>query len=217
MADSDYNSDEAVTSEGEEGLNAELKDIQEDLGLTIADDEQAYTINGRSPPTAGATPERRRSSRVKGLGLRASSLLVDETGIPYPGEYHNPLLDMFADDEPVQEASSSVRRKSMRPSAGSENHPEHRSKVAGRTPSDDAGRKTRTSGKSVRFDEVELPTPATIRLEASDDCDGDDFQQFVDADGEMDESDKENATPGPWLSSTRDVRSCGICSGWRWC
>ncbi|KAL8970455.1 MAG: hypothetical protein Q9183_001514 [Haloplaca sp. 2 TL-2023] len=203
-ADSSHSSDEAPVTEDEEGLDAELNDIQNDSGL-----DGVRSSREPSPPAESLTVGRRRSKRVQGLGIRARSLLVDENGNPYPGEYHNPLLDMFADDEPVQEPASSDRVSNPKSTSKSE-----RSSKAGfdSGPKDTnalVSRNIYSTGKSVRFDDAEVATPATMRLETAEDSGDDDFEQSEGSGKEVDESDKENAAPGARISSARNALGDG--------
>ena len=210
-ADTSYSSDEATITEDEEGLDAELNDIQNDSGL-----DHVRNSHEPSPPADDFTVGRRRSKRVQGLGIRATSLLIDENGNPYPGEYHNPLLDMFADDEPVQEPPSSIQVSN--PKLTSKSKP--RSKPGFDSGPKDtrapASRNSHSTGKSVRFDDAEVATPATIRLAATNGSEDDDFEQSEGSGKEVDESDKENAAPGARISSARNVRSGITHRGRRW-
>ncbi|KAL8725507.1 MAG: hypothetical protein Q9181_006391, partial [Wetmoreana brouardii] len=207
-ANSDYNEDEAITAEDEADLAAELGGIRNDQDAAIEDNGQAYPTDGSSPPISAATlgsVKKRRPRRVCGLGLRASSLLVDENGVPYPEKYNNPLLDMFEDDEPVQEAPHISRTKNEAAATSSKYHPHRCSNIVDETHGNDATKGSRSKTKIVRFEEAKFATPATIHLEESDDSDDDDFEPFDDAMGELDESDKENATPGSRISSDKSA------------
>ncbi|KAL8699016.1 MAG: hypothetical protein Q9201_006239 [Fulgogasparrea decipioides] len=210
LSDSDYSEDEAITPEDEAELAAELEGIRNDQISAIEDNGQAYITDGSRPPTSGATlgsVKKRRPRRVCGLGLRASSLLVDENGVPYPEKYNNPLLDMFADDEPIQEAARFSRTKNEAAVTSSKQHRHRHSNNVDKTRGNDATKGSKAKGKSVRFEEAEFATPATIRLEQRDDSDDDDFEPFDGAMGEVDESDKENATPGTRISSDKNESS----------
>ncbi|KAL8871420.1 MAG: hypothetical protein Q9174_002744, partial [Haloplaca sp. 1 TL-2023] len=200
--DTSHSSDAATVTEDEESLDAELTDLQNDVGL-----EDSHSSHGHSPPVDDFVTERRRSKRVQGLGLQATSLLRDENGDPYPGEYHNPLLDMFADDEPVQEPSLSVQIPSPKSTSPSQRRSRSGFDLGRRDTTAAGSRDPQSSGKSVRFEDAEVATPATIRLAASDDSDDDDFEQSEGFGREVDESDKENAAPGARMSSARKVRS----------
>ncbi|KAL8830912.1 MAG: hypothetical protein Q9170_005514 [Blastenia crenularia] len=187
MAGSDYNGAESIASEDEEDLRAELDDIQNDS--ESAAEDSAGHINGTVML---------RKARATGLGLQTSSFLVDEHGIPYPQEYNNPLLDMAEDGEPVKEGPPPARRR--RPAAGMKSRQKSRSKSIRKTHGDGSGGDLGTKGKSVRFKEAELTTPATIRLELSDDSgNDDDFEPIDDASSDTEhtaDSEKENTRPG---------------------
>ncbi|KAL8721320.1 MAG: hypothetical protein Q9225_001980 [Loekoesia sp. 1 TL-2023] len=193
VADSDYSGDEGIASEDED-LSAELNDIQNDLKPPRLEP----TANGSAHNLNGA--KRHRQKRATGLGLRASSFLVDENGIPYPAEYNNPFLDMLEDGEGAEDLSLAVPRKRQRLDAGSRNHQKDRCGPVSKARSDGSRRNLGANGKSVRFEEAEFATPATVRLGSSDDSESDDdFEPSSDASSaaeEPDESDKENATPG---------------------
>ncbi|KAL9579297.1 MAG: hypothetical protein Q9212_005193, partial [Teloschistes hypoglaucus] len=196
-SDSDY-----IESEATEAANGNNHDVELVEILADSDAAQGPSPNPAAIESSHPDPPRRRSSRrVNGLGLRASSLLVDEDGNPFPGDYDNPLLDFFADDKlfPGQDLAASVRKQRERPTATSQRHQNRHPEISDGTRPAETRKKARTEGKTVRFEEAELATPATVHLGAindPDDSDDLDFELFDDENEEVSESDKENATPG---------------------
>lgn len=202
--DSDYSEDEGLASEDEGDLGAELDDIRDDQDLPREDmegdshDEQpGPTTNGISSQQSRIT--KRRQSRPAGLGLRASSSLLDENGNLVSHKSSNRLLQMLEGDE-LAEPESLTPKKRRRLNADAITHRKNSVRTRKAVGSNDSGRFASVSGKSVRFDESEQPTPATVRLGSSEESEDDDnFELVDDADSESDEtdeSDKENATPG---------------------
>lgn len=155
--------------------------------------------------TASLNPRRRRSRRIagsaRGLGLQGPELLelTDENGRPYPGSYNNPLLELYSQDDPqISETHLGKRkRQKKKPSFASDTS----SAAVDRRPSGAGGpidrRESSTSLKSVRFEDERLTTPPTTILDAqeNEDTEDEDFEAPNYTDGEMDESDKENAEP----------------------
>ncbi|KAL8777718.1 MAG: hypothetical protein Q9213_007733 [Squamulea squamosa] len=194
----------------DEELHAELDDIRNDPNPSSVEGEEARVDDGSLARVVGgdserlSAPSRRRPQKSRGLGLIPSSLLMDENGIPYPETYDNPLLDMFADDESVGRAASRARMESGELGSDIRKHRRHRSRAKGKIHKADSRRSSGVSGQSVHFNEQELDTPATIRLESSDDSGDDDFEPSDDAGLEENESDKENATPGSQASTDVD-------------
>lgn len=207
-ADSDYNESEALEAADEDDLDVELVDILADPDAAQEPSPPSTAFKSRYPDP----PPRRSLRKVNGLGLRTSSLLVDENGIPFPGDYDNPLLDYFADDgrPQVQGLTASVRKEHKQATATSQHYQKNRSEISGGTRPAEPENKPRKEGKTVRFEDVELATPATIQLGAindPDDSDDADFEPFEDENEEVSESDKENATPGARIRSCDHVRS----------
>ncbi|KAI4245898.1 MAG: hypothetical protein LQ352_006493 [Teloschistes flavicans] len=201
-ADSDYNESEALEAADEDDLDVELVDILADPDAAQEPSPPSTAFKSRYPDP----PPRRSLRKVNGLGLRTSSLLVDENGIPFPGDYDNPLLDYFADDgrPQVQGLTASVRKEHKQATATSQHYQKNRSEISGGTRPAEPENKPRKEGKTVRFEDVELATPATIQLGAindPDDSDDADFEPFEDENEEVSESDKENATPGARIRS----------------
>ncbi|KAL8629218.1 hypothetical protein Q9189_005069 [Teloschistes chrysophthalmus] len=201
--DSDADSDsDYIESEATEAANRNNHDIELVEILADSDAAQGPSANSAAIESSHLDPPRRRSSRrVNGLGLRASSLLVDEDGKPFPGDYDNPLLDFYADDKLFQgqDLTASVRKQREQPTATSQRHQTRDSEISDGTRPAETRKKARTEGKTVRFEEAELATPATVHLGAMndpDDSDDLDFEPFEDENEEVSESDKENATPG---------------------
>ncbi|KAL9028583.1 MAG: hypothetical protein Q9196_003072 [Gyalolechia fulgens] len=177
VTDSDYSGDEGNASEDGEDLTNELRDIHKDAS------SKATTSDG---------PLGYRQRKATGLGLRASGILVDENGTPYPAEASNRLRDMLEDREQIENTSSSVPMKRRRLNTSLKNSQRGRPKTT---------REARSLGansKSVRFGEAELATPATVHLGSSDNSEHE--EAFTPGDStapaadDLEESDKENAT-----------------------
>ncbi|KAL8769129.1 MAG: hypothetical protein Q9209_004763 [Squamulea sp. 1 TL-2023] len=210
QAGSDGSENAVIASDDDEELDAELDDIRSELDPSSVEIEEAHTDDGSLAHTVRGDSERlgahsrRRPRKAQGLGLIASSLLMDENGKPYPETYDNPLLDMFADDESIGRAASRARIEPGEPASDIRKHRRHRSGAKGKIHKADTRRSSGASGKNVHFNEPEFDTPATVRLESSDDSEDDDFEPDDDARLEEDGSDKENATPGSQASTDVD-------------
>ncbi|KAL8850515.1 MAG: hypothetical protein Q9221_004563 [Calogaya cf. arnoldii] len=188
---SDDSEGSAIAPDEEEDLLAEL----------VAEDEEA----GVDRQQLGALSTRR-PRKPRGLGLITSSLLVDENGKPYPETYDNPLLDMFADGESVERAASPEREKLGGPGPASRQRRSrrHHPGVETSIPGTGNGKSPGENGKSIPIHESEFDTPATVRLESSDDSGDDDFEPSDHIGMAEEESDKENATPGSQASTDID-------------
>ena len=192
----DDDEDFAPDDEEYKDLHAELNDLQRDFNVdvhegkdgTVRDVQGKHKANGWS----------RRAAR--GLGLLA---LVDENGRPFPGEYENPLLDKYNQDEPSPRVPA-LRVRKRRSAKTAQSNGEHASCGARESSASSARisrRSSAGSNKSVRFDDAEGETPATVReFEDSDEDDDSDFN-----DAGVNESDKENAEPRADESNTSDV------------
>lgn len=182
--ESDDEEDFAPDEEEEDDLGAELEDLQKDFN----DDAEADEGVGQDDVQQQRFTRSRRSP--KGLGLLQ---LLDEDGRPFAGQYNNPLLDFYGQVE----ASSSrpeIRLGKRGTAHLTQNSPDNIRSIL-RDPSSSPQRVSRRdsagSNRSVRFENAERATPATIReSEGSEDADDGDFEL-----GEVDESDKENAEP----------------------
>ncbi len=182
-----------VPNDDEDGdLSAELEDLQNDVRAGANDDSGASFRDGGSDTTKVAARRYRRSP--KGLGLLR---LLDENGHPFAGEYSNPLLDQYCQDEPtlkIRKRDPATLAKGARKSA--------RNGVLDSSASPESVNRPdlAATNKSVRFDDNELATPATIQESVNSDED-DDFEP-----DEVGESDKENAEPQAIESNSSDVR-----------
>jgi hypothetical protein len=190
--ESDDEEEFVLNDDEAEDLNAELEDLQNDIHAGAGDDSGgSYGDEELNTPRTTARGSRR---SPKGLGLLR---LLDENGHPFAGEYSNPLLDQYGQDEPSSKVGKSGTsrlakggRKSARNGVSHTSaNPEHVSRP-----------ELTASNKSVRFEDDELATPATIQ-ESVDSEEVDDLEP--DATGE---SDKENAEPPAEASDSGDVR-----------
>ena len=128
---------------------------------------------------------------------------MDEHGRPFPGEYENPLLDKYNQDEPSPRVPT-LRVRKRGSAKVAQSNGKHASRGAQESSASSARisrRSSAGSNKSVRFDDAEAETPATVReFEDSDEDDDSDFEIAG-----VDESDKENAEPRADESDTSDV------------
>ena len=175
----------------EEDLDAELEDLQDDLDDAVDVDDSIDQDN--------IQPQRITRSRrsPKGLGLLE---LLDDNGEPFPALYNNPLLDLYGQDESQPEP----RRRKRGTTELAQSATENVSSIL-RDSSTSPQRATRRdlagSNRSVRFENDEVATPATIReLENSEDSTDGEFEV-----GDVDESDKENAAPHSQETESSDV------------
>lgn len=192
--ESDDEEDFAPDNEEEEDLGAELEDLQNDL-------------NGNAGADKGVSqddvqPQRKTRARrsMKGLGLLQ---LLDDNGQPFAGQYKNPLLDLYGQDEaPSSQPDLRVRKRGT--TDLTQNSSENVRSIlrdSSASPQRVSRRDSAGSNRSVRFENAEPATPATIReSEDSGDADDGDFEL-----GEVDESDKENAEPQIEESESSDV------------
>ena len=199
VGDGSEDDDEDFAPDDEDGddLHAELNDLQRDFNVDVHEGEDETFRDVQSKRKANTWSRR----PARGLGLLA---LVDENGHPFPGEYENPLLDKYNQDKPSPGAP--IPRVRKRGSAKvAQSNGEHASRGAQESSASSARisrRSSAGSNKSVRFDDAEAETPATVReFENSDEEDDDsDFENT-----EVNESDKENAEPRADESDTSDV------------
>ena len=199
--ESDDEEDFAPNDEEDEDLGAELEDLQDDLN-TGAEEGGMMVGNFQDQSTRAA----RARKSPKGLGLLQ---LLDDNGRPFAGQYQNPLLDTYGRDKPshrqpavkvrkrshatlTQRARKTIRNGTQESSASAE--------LVSR-------RSSTGSKKSIRFEDEEAATPATVReFKDSDEADDGDFDELA----EVDESDKENAEPQAEdiNTSTVSILSC---------
>ena len=192
--ESDDEEDFAPDDEEEDGLGAELEDLQNDLG------GGADAAEGVSQDDV--QPQRRVGSRrrIKGLGLLK---LLDDNGQPFAGQYTNPLLDLYGQDEP-QSSQPELRVRKRGNADSTKSVSENIRSIlrdSSASPQRVSRRDSAGSNRSVRFEDAEPATPATIReSEDSEDADDGDFELGV-----VDESDKENAEPQAEETESSDV------------
>lgn len=184
-----------------EDLSAELEDLEGDLNAG-SNGERAITFEDEAgKPTRTTLRRSRRSPR--GLGLLR---LVDDNGQPFVGQYNNPLLDLYGQDE-APTSHTALKVKKHRASTlvpGALKSARNGVQDSSASPEHSGRRNSAGSNKSVHFEDAEPATPATIReSEDSDEADDDDFEP-----GEVDESDKENAEP----RAEEDADSSDVCA-----
>ena len=192
----DDDEDFAPDDEDDEDLHAELNDLQRDFNVDVHEGEDGTVRDLQSKQKANTWSRR----TATGLGLLA---LVDENGRPFPGEYENPLLDKYNQDEPSPRVPA-LRVRKRGSAKVAQSNSEHASRGAQESSASSARisrRSSAGSNKSVRFDDAEAETPATVR--AFEDSDEDDDSNFENVG--VNESDKENAEPRVDESDTSDV------------
>lgn len=203
LIEEDSDDDDFSPQEDEvDDLSAELEDLRNDIYNDTSGEKASPThdieVTSDRNEVGGLQPTLREPRKLrKGLGLNGVGMLklLDENGRPYPGEYSNPLLDFYDQQEPVQKANkprpmpSSRTRKSPRSSKFS---------------SDDNGfsgslgrlrrQNSSASVNCVRFEDIDSTTPATTReFEILDQSNDGNFEPG--ANTTIDESDKENSQP----------------------
>lgn len=197
--DEDYDPDE-----DQGALDEELKDLSEELQALVDEDEQQYlgiTERALHLDGVGETHGRLTRSRqnTRGLGLGGDTILelTDEHGRPYPGDYHNPLLDYYDQDDlalgkDAGKKQNGRKKQSQLALAGDlmVGMPANTRRGNGRRRSSSA------STKNVRFEDGERRPSTTIPEDQDTDesMDGD-FQPNGPVDSGSDGSDKENAQP----------------------
>ena len=211
---SDDEDDEDFSAMDGESLLGELEDLQKDLQDDVLEDleegERALNLDGAEEALGKNMRSRRR--RKTGLGLQGSALveLLDDNGRPYPGEYSNPLLDLYDKDEPVDGAlneSLPKVRKSKRLRDTVRNGEIH-TKSPKTSPESASGPASSGSTKGVRFSDAETMTPATVRLDENVEVfDAESFKPLNSTESPLDGSDKENAEPNDEESDSDEVCS----------
>jgi hypothetical protein len=153
------------------------------------------------------TPGRRTRSRKRsggdGLGLHGEGVLLETDGEVLIGGYHNPLLDQYYDEEPVQATPKTRKRKRTREvdvQTSDTNSRKSRALV------EISRRSSTTSTKSVRFLGDEIETPATILEVDGSDSEGDeDFQPESRDSSNSLASNKENIEPLNVIGESTEV------------
>ena len=190
--ESDDEEDFAPDDEEEDDMSAELKDLQNDLGGGVG--------AGEGVSQDGVQPQRTARSRSSPKGLALLQLL-DENGRPFVGQYNNPLLDLYGQDE-APNSPPDIRVRKRGTGDLTQNRSESIRSIlrdSSASPQRVSRRDSAGSNRSVRFENAESATPATIR-EPEDSEDDDDFEL-----GEVAESDKENAEPQVQETESSDV------------
>ena len=192
----DDDGDFAPDDEEEEDLDGELEDLQNDIGAA-ADAVRTDIVQSQRNARSRRSPQ--------GLGLLQ---LLDENGQPYIGQYNNPLLDFYGQDE-IPQKQPEIKVRKRRTADSTQKSSENIRGIlrdSSASPQDFGRRDSAGSNRSVRFENADSVTPATVReSEDSEDADDDDFEF-----GEVEESDKENAEPLIEESESSDV--CSILS-----
>ena len=200
LAESDSENDEDFTPDEEEAhdLATELAEIYND----VPESSEAATSAERTTNLDGVeeNPGRLTRSRQakRRLGIQGAPMLklVDENGMPYPGQYHNPLLDLFGNDEPGRSSQNAIMQSKTKPILSRGRRDGNAIHVYQENPERLSRRSSSASMKSVRFEDVDSTTPATIRdVENSDRSELEDHESGNEVVLDLDESDKENSEP----------------------
>ena len=208
IEDSDVDEDYSPDEEEIGDLSVELKDLRNDGFNNTEEDQVVAESTEVSLNQVGAVASPRRSTRSRkagGLGLGGEGMLklVDENGRPYPGEYDNPLLDLYlyGVDETqtrLQSRPDMHKAKPGKPKRTSGLRPkfETTTKEVNMAPELVDRGISNPGWKGVRFQDAHLETPATVRdLQDSDQSGYEDFQPSSDMTPSQYGSDKENSEP----------------------
>ena len=169
-------------------------DLDEEIQNLLADsneqDSHYIAAGGRT-----STRRRTRSDKsAQGLGILP---LIDDNGEPFVGQYSNPLLDRYSQYQPYNMTSALKVRKHHKPSGDQFTRSGMKGNLqdSSATPEPKGRRDSTGSNKSVRFEDQEVATPATVReSQVSDDQDDEDDDSDFEP-NEVNGSDKENAPP----------------------
>ncbi|KAI4195258.1 MAG: hypothetical protein LQ348_002485 [Seirophora lacunosa] len=204
-ADSDYIGDGSSGSENGD-LDSEQNNIRNSAESTDRENAQGDNHSGQPEAAKDANSSqpgrisKQRRLKPAGLGLRTSRITADENGNPSSHISNARLLEMLQNDESADETESSAPKKRRRLNQYAANNYRRHPKTARTIGINDSAKIVRGKGRSVRFDEAELPNPPTVRPESSGGSkDEENFEPDSGAGSEShdtDESDKENATPG---------------------
>ena len=211
LDDGSDDEDFAPNAEYDEGLDVEMDDLRDEAAsgvneneLQLLDADRTVHLDG----TALATGRLTRSSRQRkhqGLGLQGEDMLelVDENGRQYPGEYYNPLLEQYYQDQPQTQVERGSNHLEVRKSRLNDARGAMRRMLI---PEQTSRRSSSASMKSVHFQEDEVKTPATI-LEVNDTgaSDDEDFELNEALESTSSESNKENVKPGDQASNSSNV------------
>ena len=183
----------------DEDLEAELEDLHQD-GVQAGADQDERMLVKRKRQQNDPRSEQNFQRSLKGLGLLR---LLDENGQPFVGQYDNPLLDEYGQDEPfpLYRGFRTRKRSAKNYAIGSIKSAKHGVQDSSASPERVNRRGSAGSNKSVHFEDAEPATPVTIHeSEDSDEEHDDDFEPE-----EIDESDKENAEPPAQEANPDDV------------
>lgn len=199
--DTDYRIDHSDVSDLASELNDLTRDLHNDKGLEQV--ERTVFFDGAEEQLGRITRSRKRR-KLEGLGIRAVKPLNqsghDES--QYAGTYHNPLLDQYYQEKPIQvHGEKAKHRRGVKYQSVNINrlHGEHAAPQSSR-------RSSSASLKGVRFEEGELETPATIRQVSGSEFE--DNESFIPDRGtatDFTEANKENVQPGKMAKQLRSV------------
>ena len=193
-ADNEESDDDADDGDYEigEGEDTDLADELQELNRESEDFDKGLKNAKRTMPKV---PKSRKRRREEGLGICEEPRLdvSRREDNQYVGEYYNPLLDQYYKDEPVLGRRQSEKQNDSLRARGTETLP-------GRSTSKyilPSRRSSSASLKSVRFEDEEFETPATIRQPSDSQAEDDeDFEDDISVTTDSTESNKENVHPG---------------------
>lgn len=211
--DDDYSPDEEEIGD----LSVELKDLHDDGCNNTGEGHVTVAEVTEVPlnPVGAVAPPRMltRSRKSGGLGLEGEDMLnlVDENGRPYPGEYNNPLLDLYlyGNDEPQPRPDIHTNKK--RRTSNLRGNVKRTTEEFNIEPERLNRRISNTNWKGVRFQDAHLETPVAVRdFQDSDQSNYQDFQPSSDMTPNQYGSDKENSEPRcePAESSAVSMVTC---------
>ncbi|MCJ1246952.1 hypothetical protein MMC30_004163 [Trapelia coarctata] len=181
----------------QEILTKEIQDITQDTQGTTRGSESIRKIDsydGTGEASGILTRSRKRMKR-NGLGLQGGGVLrlLEADDDRFAGEYHNPLLDQYYQDESTKTGhKTSKKGRIQKVRLGTSNFKVRQLD----TPGGRSRQSSSASMKSVRFEGDDVETPATIReVQGSDSEDNEDFEPDAGLVSGSVESNKENVQP----------------------
>ena len=195
---SDNETDDGNDSPDTEDLVSEIEALQDELHPRT--NENQLAVLGSEVPSGRRSTRRRTRTSREGLGLLELTEGDDQsTAVAYT----KPQSDDHKEDEgaPTRPADRKRKRHSISFAQGPAKGVSRGARDQLANPTNDSRRNSAGSNKSVRFEDIEMPTPATIQEFSDSEEDDDDFDP-----SDVDESDKENARPPAEEASSSNVR-----------
>ena len=211
----DSEDDEEYDPDEDQGaLDEELKDFSEEVQALVEEDEQqrlgsperALHLDGVGEIRGRLTRSRR---DTRGLGLGGASILelTDENGRRYPGDYYNPLLDYYDQDNFVSGQYTGKKQKTRKMQTQVQVAEDVAIDTSATTRRGNRRRRSSSANtKNVRFEDGEPRPPSnTPEDEVMDQSEDEDFQPNGLVESGSDGSDKENAKPDMVDSESSEV------------